>query len=374
MAGGIFQVQDNGDLIEMSETPYGAEKDLQQLLAKYPNLLAGDQIDNQDPRRWLLITREMGLPSDDFKGNRWSVDHLFLDQDGVPTLVEVKRGQNTQVRREVVGQILEYAANAISYWPVQRIMDELDHRCEEQGINAEEALGELIGPDADVGDYWDRVETNLQAGRVRLVIVADVIPSELRQIIEFLNQQMDPADIFAIEIKQFVGEGQQTLVPRLIGANEKKAASNTQSKKKWNEPDFLAAVHERRGPDTERITRQLLHAIERVPEVEVWWGEGPKSGNFVPRIFHKGVKHQLFAVRTAGKVILYFDIYRKKPPFADESLRIEFLSKLQSIPVELTEAKITGYPAFDIEDLGDEGKRKQFLEAIEWMIGGIQKS
>lgn len=106
----------------------------------------------------------------------------------------------------------------------------------------------------------------------------------------------------------------------------------------------------------------------------MWWGEGPKSGNFVPRIFHKGVKHQLFAVRTAGKVILYFDIYRKKPPFADESLRIEFLSKLQSIPVELTEAKITGYPAFDIEDLGDEGKRKQFLEAIEWMIGGIQKS
>src|SRR5262249_3604083 len=31
----------------------------------------------------------------------WSVDHLFLDQDAVRTLVEVKRGSDTRIRREV---------------------------------------------------------------------------------------------------------------------------------------------------------------------------------------------------------------------------------------------------------------------------------
>src|SRR5215470_6528724 len=67
-------------------------------------------------------------------------------------------------------------------------------------------------------DFWLRVKTNLQAGRVRMVFVADVIPAELRRIVEFLNGQMDPAEVLAVEIKQFVGQGNlKTLVPRVIG-------------------------------------------------------------------------------------------------------------------------------------------------------------
>jgi hypothetical protein len=112
MSGGIFLVRDNDELVEMTEQPYNSEDILQELLAKYPNLLAGDQMDSEEPRRWLLVTREMGLPSDDLEGNRWSVDHLFLDQDGIPTLVEVKRSSDTRLRREVVGQLLEYAGHA----------------------------------------------------------------------------------------------------------------------------------------------------------------------------------------------------------------------------------------------------------------------
>src|SRR5262249_47674536 len=34
----------------------------------------------------------MGVPSEEEGGGRWALDHLFLDQDAVPTLVEVKRG------------------------------------------------------------------------------------------------------------------------------------------------------------------------------------------------------------------------------------------------------------------------------------------
>ncbi len=32
-------------------------------------------------------------------------------------MVRVKR-RDTRIRREVVGQMLEYAANAVTYWPV----------------------------------------------------------------------------------------------------------------------------------------------------------------------------------------------------------------------------------------------------------------
>jgi hypothetical protein len=89
MAGGIFLIQSGGGLLEMKEQPYDSEEVLQELLARYPNLLAGDQMDGESPRRWMLITREMGVPDEEEGHGRWSVDHLFLDQDAIPTLIEV---------------------------------------------------------------------------------------------------------------------------------------------------------------------------------------------------------------------------------------------------------------------------------------------
>jgi hypothetical protein len=66
-------------------------------------LLSGRQIDADAPREWLLIGREQGLPSATGGPDQWSVDHLFVDQAGVPTIVEVKRSTDTRIRREVVG-------------------------------------------------------------------------------------------------------------------------------------------------------------------------------------------------------------------------------------------------------------------------------
>ncbi len=115
MGGGMYLVQGDGGLVEMNEQPYDSEDLLQSLLAEYPNLLAGNQMSVADPRRWLLISREMPLASEEDGGVRWSVDHLFLDQDAIPTIVEVKRSTDTRIRREVVGQMLDYAANAVVY-------------------------------------------------------------------------------------------------------------------------------------------------------------------------------------------------------------------------------------------------------------------
>ena len=105
-------------LIEMVEQPYKAEEVLQRLLADYPNLLAGDQ-DDEPRRRWLLVERELGIAGEEDGSDRWSLDHLFLDQDGVPTLVEVKRSSDTRLR-EVVGQLLDYAANASAFWGLEK--------------------------------------------------------------------------------------------------------------------------------------------------------------------------------------------------------------------------------------------------------------
>ena len=129
----------------------------------------------------------MRIPGELDGASRWSLDHLFIDNDGVPTLVEVKRSTDTRIRREVVGQMLDYAANAVVHWPVERLRSQFEARCEQDGLDAEQELAGVIGPVGDDAAFWTAVKTNLQAGRVRLVFVADVIPPELRRVVEFLN-------------------------------------------------------------------------------------------------------------------------------------------------------------------------------------------
>ena len=121
MGGGIFLLRGDDELISMTGQPYDTEDVLQTLLARFPDLLAGDQLGGTTPRRWLLISREAAVPSEEDGAGRWSLDHLFVDQDAVPTLVEVKRSSDTRIRREVVGQMLDYAANAVVYWPIETI-------------------------------------------------------------------------------------------------------------------------------------------------------------------------------------------------------------------------------------------------------------
>src|SRR5215472_15558078 len=114
MSGGIFLLTGE-TLVEMREQPYDSEELLQKLLARYPDLLAGGDQLAGSPRRWLLVKREAGVPDREAGGDRWSLDHLFIDQEAVPTLVEVKRSDDTRIRREVVGQMLDYAAWGYSY-------------------------------------------------------------------------------------------------------------------------------------------------------------------------------------------------------------------------------------------------------------------
>jgi hypothetical protein len=177
VSGGIYLIQNDGQLVEMTEKTYDSEDLLQGLLAQYPNLLAGDQMDASQPRRWLLISRERGVPAEEGGGYRWSVDHLFLDQDAVPTIVEVKRSRDTRIRREVVGQILDYAANAVVYWPVETVRAEF----EAQHEDPQQVITDfLVGLDTNEEEFWQKAKTNLQAGKVRLVFVADEIPTTLR--------------------------------------------------------------------------------------------------------------------------------------------------------------------------------------------------
>lgn len=113
-----------------------------------------------------------------------------------------------RIRREVVGQMLDYAANALAYWPVDKIRSwAADRYAGTAGLN--EALCRLLSPTSNedptdlVETYWQRVEENLRSGRVRLLFVADELPRELPRELPPAAKQL-AAELFWVLYLYFV--------------------------------------------------------------------------------------------------------------------------------------------------------------------------
>ncbi|WP_164103725.1 PDDEXK family nuclease [Candidatus Laterigemmans baculatus] len=375
MAGRIYLLGNGSDLMPMEEARYDSEDLLQAMLAQYPDLLAGEQIDGAQPRRWLLVTREMAVPGEEAGSGRWSLDHLFLDQDGVPTLVEVKRSTDTRIRREVIGQMLDYAANAVAYWPVEEVRAKFESRCDKSGESPEEVLADLLEGGQEIDEFWQTVKTNLQAGRVRLVFLADSIPAELRRVVEFLNEQMDPAEVLAIEVKQFAGGGMKTLVPRVLGqtesARQKKQSARGESRK-WDEPSFFAELRRKKGEATAAIARACLEWAQS-RELRIWWGQGKSEGSFFPVYDNERGKNFLFSVWTYGRIEIQFQ-HMKKPPFDQDANRQELARRLALIDgISIPEDSITKRPTFDLDLLSEADSLTRFLETFDWVLAEVKR-
>ncbi|OCQ92595.1 hypothetical protein BCD67_01310 [Oscillatoriales cyanobacterium USR001] len=381
MGGGIYLIQDDDRLVEMTEQPYNSEDQLQELLETYPNLIAGDQIDRATPRRWLLISRDVTLLSEDESAGRWSLDHLFLDQDAIPTLVEVKRTRNADSRHKIVGQILDYAANAVVYWPIESIIALFEANCREQNRDPEQIFEEFLGIDANEDRFWQKVKTNLQAGKFRLVFVADEISSEMRRVVEFLNEQMDPVEVLALEIKQYVSQdGLKTLVPRIIGQTaeaQQKKSSATRERRRWDEVSFFAELKSRRGEDEAEMAISIHDWVRsQDDELEVHWGTGDTYGGFAAQLNQRGRKpYQLFTIDISGRLEISSNNYGSQPPFSEEDKWLQLRSKLSSIglslPMSPTERRS---PSLPLSTLQDESALNLVLETFDWIVEEIQAS
>lgn len=371
MASGMFLIQNDDSLIEMEEQTYPSEDYLQKLLATYPNLLAGNQIDETNPRRWLLISREVGLPAEENGSDRWSVDLLFLDQDAIPTLVEVKRNSDSRIRRNVVGQMLDYAANAVVYWPVEAIQAKFEATCSTQKVDPDEKLRRFIDVSGSPEDFWQKAQKNLQDGRIRMLFVADEIPAELRRIVEFLNAQMNPAEVLAIEIKQFVGTNVKTLVPRIIGQIEDFRSKRRQIKI-WDEKSFFNFLGENSGSNGTEVARYILNWAND-NGLRIDWGRGITRGMFQPLVENEGHIHHTISIWTHGKIQIEF-VYME-PPFDAEEKRQELMNRLNKIQgVSIPLNKINAEPPISIELFYDKNKLRQFKDVLDWVVQEIKSS
>jgi RecB family endonuclease NucS len=115
----IIYTVSNGKLSAMKPSAPESEDAMQLLVAQHPQIIADED------GELLLIRREQ--PIGDGEGDsRWSLDYLFVTREGVPVLVELKRAVDTRLRREVVGQMLDYAANATAHWKAGTIAESFE--------------------------------------------------------------------------------------------------------------------------------------------------------------------------------------------------------------------------------------------------------
>ena len=68
----VFSLDRDGVLRRLERQTYTNEQILQRLLAQYPDLLAGDEMDLEAPKRWLFIGREYGVPGEEGGSSRWA--------------------------------------------------------------------------------------------------------------------------------------------------------------------------------------------------------------------------------------------------------------------------------------------------------------
>ena len=388
-AGKIYLMSEEG-LIPLMESAYAAEELLQKLLADYPDLLAGDQMRPEEPRRWLLITREAAIPGEEGGLGRWSVDHLFLDQDGTPTLVEVKRSSDTRLRREVIGQMLEYAANVASYWSPSTIRGLFEERCHREGLDPEVELRRFLELAGDVGDgdpmtvqafdeFWQRSSDSLASRRLRLVFVADVIPPELQRIIEFLNETMTRVEVLAVEVKQFVGAGRQTLVPRVIGhtaaADDVKRTATTgrPPRRDWTLQQFLASTEEVGGPSALAWVQQSLD-----------WAKGnglPVTlghGKYGPLYLMADAEQHLgVSINALGTTQVLFTQLVGIAPFDQAAARMDWCRRLNDVAgVEIDEAKAlrASWADIPLRALDSVASRAALLDVVAWVAERIRQA
>lgn len=144
------------------------------------------------------------------------VDALMITPSGLPVLVECKLWRNPEARREVVGQILDYAKE-ISRWSSSDLQREVSRRLKKPGnpmLNLIRASGEEVD---EIG-FNDALTLNLRRGRFLLLIVGDGIREGVETIAEYLQAHAGlHFTLGLVEMPIFVSPtGQKLVVPRVL--------------------------------------------------------------------------------------------------------------------------------------------------------------
>jgi hypothetical protein len=370
----IYQIRENGQLTEMKAQLWDSTASLKQLLMDNPSLLAGEQIDPIDPRRWLSISTELSVPSGVYDQERGVVDHLFVDQDAMPTLVQVVTSDGENYGEILVAQLLDYAAHAVTYWSIAVLQDQFLTYWRSRNRDSEDVLQDFLESGTEKEIFWQQVQHNLQQGRIRLVFISDYIAPSLQHLVEFLNIQMDHAEVLAVEINKYTSDNLEIIVPKLIGitpASQRKSITPRPGNQ-WDEASFIYELTARKATDALGVAQRLL-GWAKARKLHLHWGIGRMNGSFAIVLKQESVSYPIVTVgmnQLPNDLKMQFGVPIALTPFQKKEKRQELLQRFPKIQgmriVEDAESL-----SFFVSSRQAEVVLDQTFHVLDWIIHEI---
>ena len=185
-----------------------SEADIQALVHSHPACLPIAEIDPMFSGAVPICT--------ELNTSAGAIDNFMVTPSGLPVLVECKLWRNPEGRREVVGQILDYAKE-LSRWSSSDLQREVSKRLKRAGNPLLEMV-RAVDPTVNEIQFNDALTVNLRRGRFLLLIVGDGIREGVEAIAEYL--QMHAGLHFSlglIELPIYVmPDGNRLVVPRIL--------------------------------------------------------------------------------------------------------------------------------------------------------------
>ena len=185
-----------------------SEADIQAFVHAHPTSLPISEIDPMFVGA-IPICTELNTPAG-------PIDNFMVTPSGLPVLIECKLWRNPEGRREVVGQILDYAKE-LSRWSSSDLQREVSRRVKSDGSSLLD-LVRAADPTVDEVEFNDALTTNLRRGRFLLLIVGDGIREGVEAIAEYLQAHAGlHFSLGLVEMPIYVlPSGGRIVVPRVL--------------------------------------------------------------------------------------------------------------------------------------------------------------
>lgn len=189
---------------------------LHKLIENNPDILPVSEI---EPVFSPLVTIGYEVPT-----KSGSIDLLLSSPQGYLTIVETKLWRNPEARREVVGQIVEYAKD-VSQWSFEDLESKvreynLNRHKRDDGIMASLRKLEKID-ETEEAIITDTITRNLRNGQFLLLVVGDGIRESVEAMADYLQQTPQLHFTLALVELQIYelddgGKGSQLIVPQVV--------------------------------------------------------------------------------------------------------------------------------------------------------------